>query len=80
MKNNNYSLDLHGKTHSESLRLVEDWVMKLSTKGSFQLKVITGKSPVLQGKLIEEVLEEWNFNYYIPASNQGMIVVTYDYL
>lgn len=78
MKNNNYTLDLHGKTHTEAMTLTENWVMKLSKEGSFQLKVITGKSPVMQGKIIKEVLEEWDFNYYIPATNQGMIVVSYD--
>lgn len=78
MKNNNFKIDLHGKTHSESLLLVENWVMKLSREGSFQLKVITGKSPVLQGKIIKEVLDEWKFNWYIPASNRGMIIVSYD--
>ena len=42
----------------------------------FDATVITGNSQNLQQKLIKEVLEKYNFTYYIPSWNQGQIIVS----
>ena len=45
-------IDLHGKTHPESLELIEEYMLLNSVKGSVSLHVITGNSPVMQKKLL----------------------------
>jgi heterodisulfide reductase subunit A-like polyferredoxin len=37
--------------------------------------IITGNSPKLQERIIEDVLERHGFNYYIPGWNIGQIIV-----
>ena len=48
-------IDLHGKTHPEGLELIEEYMLLNSTKGSVSLKVITGNSPVMQKKIIDQI-------------------------
>ena len=40
-----------------------------------EYKIITGKSPKLQSKLID-LFKKYNFSYHIPSYNQGMILVS----
>jgi hypothetical protein len=70
-------LDLHGVTHDNAVRTLEGILVGESTKGSFQLRVITGNSTRMQKRLIDEVLDTMGFQYNIPASNLGEIIVTY---
>jgi len=69
-------IDLHGKSHQDSLRLVEDLLLDNSMDSSVtETEIITGNSLVLQNKIIKEVLEYHGFKWYIPHWNKGMIVV-----
>lgn len=69
-------IDLHGKSHQESIRLVEDLLLDNSmNRGLTETEIITGNSLVLQRKIIEEVLDLHGFKWYIPHWNKGMIVV-----
>ena len=47
-------IDLHGKTHPEGLELIEEYMLLNSVKGSVSLHVITGNSPVMQKKIIDQ--------------------------
>ena len=47
------------------------------TKGSFSLKIITGNSSVLQKRILNEILEDSPYTYYIPSWNLGQIIVEY---
>ena len=69
-------LDLHGIPHEQALRLVEDFVFRESQNGiEWSCKIITGNSNTLQGKIIYQVLDEFNFRWYIPSWNGGVIIV-----
>ena len=48
-------IDLHGKTHPEGLELIEEYMLLNSVKGSVSLHVITGNSPVMQKKIIDQM-------------------------
>ena len=48
-------IDLHGKTHPGSLELIEEYMLLNSVKGSVSLHVITGNSPVMQKKIIDQI-------------------------
>ena len=73
-------IDLHGKTHSEGLELIEEYMLLNSVKGSFSLHVITGNSPVMQKKIIEQICKKYGFSYYIPSHNPGEIFIQYEKL
>ena len=47
------------------------------TKGSFSLTIITGNSSVLQKRILDEILEDSPYTYYIPSWNLGQIIVEY---
>lgn len=70
-------LDLHGKTRTEAKDYVENTLMKLGKKGSFQAEIITGNSAPMRDLIVEDVLEYHKFQYAIPSNNQGVIIVTY---
>lgn len=70
-------LDLHGKSRTEARDFVEDTLMLLGKKGSFQAEIITGNSAPMRDLIIEDVLEYHKFQYLIPSHNQGVIIVTY---
>jgi len=72
-----YRIDLHGMRHREALLEVEDRILAASQLGPFVMEIITGNSSVLQDKVFK-LLDEYEFKYYIPASNLGMIVVNYN--
>ena len=45
------------------------------TNGSFSLTIITGNSSVLQKRILNEILEDSPYTYYIPSWNLGQILV-----
>ena len=63
-------IDLHGKTHPEGLELIEEYMLLNSAKGSVSLTVITGNSPVMQNKIIDQICNKYGFSYYIPPHYQ----------
>jgi len=70
-------LDLHGISHDSAIKLVEDFVFRESHQGvSFSCRIITGNSKRLQDKIIKEVLDIYNFKYFIPSWNTGQIIVS----
>ena len=61
-------IDLHGKTHPESLELIEEYMLLNSVKGSVSLHVMTGNSPVMQKKIIDQIAENVLYiNYYFQG-------------
>jgi len=69
-------IDLHGFTHEESLVKVEEYLLLNSFDNDLDLELITGKSPKLQQKIINNILNKHNFNYYIPNHNTGVMFIT----
>ena len=69
-------MDLHGLTHEESLVKVEEYLLLNSFDNDLDLKLITGKSPKLQNKIINQILNRHRFNYYIPEYNTGVMFIT----
>ena len=69
-------IDLHGLTHEESLVKVEEYLLLNSFDNDLDLELITGKSPKLQEKIINQILIKHNFNYYIPDYNTGVMFIT----
>ena len=49
-------IDLHGLTHEESLVKVEEYLLLNSFDNDLDLELITGKSPKLQQKIINQIL------------------------
>lgn len=70
-------LDLHGLRHERALQVVENLVVGESKMGSFQARIITGNSSVLQKKIVDEVLNPLGFDWNIPSNNLGEIIVNY---
>ena len=69
-------MDLHGLTHEESLVKVEEYLLLNSFDNDLDLELITGKSPKLQNKIINQILNRHSFNYYIPDYNTGVMFIT----
>ena len=69
-------MDLHGLTHEESLVKVEEYLLLNSFDNDLDLELITGKSPKLQNKIINQILNKHSFNYYIPDYNTGVMFIT----
>ena len=69
-------MDLHGLTHEESLVKVEEYLLLNSFDNDLDLELITGKSPKLQNKIINQILNRYSFNYYIPDYNTGVMFIT----
>tara|TARA_B100000963_G_scaffold264668_1_gene232825 strand:- start:535 stop:771 length:237 start_codon:yes stop_codon:yes gene_type:complete len=69
-------MDLHGITHEESLIKVEEYLLLNSFENDLELELITGKSPKLQQKIINQILNKHDFNYYIPKYNTGVMFIT----
>ena len=70
-----HEIDLHGLSHDEAILLVEDFILKASINFGFEATIITGNSHRLQKKIMEKVLDVYNFSYYIPSYNLGIIKV-----
>ena len=49
------SIDLHGLSHEESLVKVEEYLLLNSFNNDLDLELITGKSPKLQEKIINQI-------------------------
>lgn len=73
-------LDLHGLSHGEAVLETENFLLKESSKGSFECKVITGDSPKLQIRIIREVLDKYDFNWVTVAYNPGVLIVSQTFL
>jgi DNA-nicking Smr family endonuclease len=69
-------IDLHGLTHEKALIIVEEYLLTNSFDNDMELELITGKSPRLQNKIINQILNKHNYNYYIPNYNTGMMYIT----
>ena len=69
-------IDLHGLSHEESLIKVEEYLLLNSSDNDLDLELITGQSPKLQEKIINQILNKHNFNYYIPKYNTGVMFIT----
>ena len=69
-------IDLHGLSHEESLIKVEEYLLLNSFDNDLDLELITGQSPKLQEKIINQILNKLNFNYYIPKYNTGVMFIT----
>ena len=76
----NHKIDLHGFTHDQACKKVENELVKISTSRFWEVVLVTGKSKAMQDRIISEVLEPLNFFYYQPPSNPGVIVVVQDEL
>jgi len=72
----NLEIDLHGLTHQKALNKVEDILLVSEVYKYRNISIITGKSPKLQDLIINELLTKYNFDYYIPPHNQGVIHVS----
>ena len=71
-----YEIDLHGFTHDEAVFAVEEVLIKESIQSPhIDVTIITGQSPKLQERIIEDVLKSHGFKYYIPGWNTGQIIV-----
>ena len=70
------SIDLHGLSHEESLVKVEEYLLLNSFNNDLDLELITGKSPKLQEKIINQILIKPDYNYYIPNYNTGVMFTT----
>ncbi len=73
-------LDLHGLSHEDAVLETENFLLKESTQGSFQCKVVTGNSPNLQIRIIREVLDKYDFEWNSVAYNPGMLIVSQTFL
>lgn len=69
-------IDLHGFSHDESLVKVEEYLLINSFNNDLELELITGKSTKLQDKIIKQILDKHDFNYYIPKYNTGVMYIT----
>jgi len=70
-------IDLHGLPHRSAIKLVEEKLTQASLKGSFDAEIITGKSVIMQRFIVNEVLDNWGFDYVCFDDNPGTIYVSY---
>lgn len=70
------SIDLHGLSHDEALLKTENFIMQSSLMKNSEMEIITGRSSVLQQKIINELLAPHGFYYYIPPTNLGTIIIS----
>ena len=70
------SIDLHGKSHEDAIIIVEEYLLLNSFDNSLDLELITGNSTVLQNKIINNILKKYEFSYYIPNHNRGVMYIT----
>ena len=68
-------IDLHGLNHEQAIIKVEEWLLITSLTKIVDVKIITGKSPQLQKKLIK-LFDKYEFSYYIPSDNIGVMYVS----
>ena len=70
------SIDLHGKSHEDAIIIVEEYLLLNSFDNSLDLELITGNSTVLQNKIINNILKKYEFSYYIPNHNRGVMYIS----
>lgn len=75
-----HKIDLHGLSHNEALKKVENELINISLSKFWEVEIVTGKSKPMQDKIIKEVLEPMDFFYYKPHTNNGVIIVIQDEL
>lgn len=75
-----HQIDLHGMSYQEAINKTEALLIGASFDKAMVVEIITGKSKQMQDKIINEVIGVYNFPYYIPVYNTGMIIVTHDEL
>lgn len=75
-----YKIDLHDTPHQEAVKIVERELILNSIYKFDTVEIITGKSPKLQELLIKEVIDKYDFYYYIPSNNSGMLIVHEHYM
>ena len=68
-------IDLHGFTHDEAEFAAEDFVLRQSQDPLFQCRIIVGNSSKMTTR-VTEMLDKYNFRYYIPSWNVGEIIVS----
>ncbi len=73
-----HKIDLHGLSHNQAVKKTESELISISLQRNYQVEIITGKSPAMQQKIINEVLGPQDFFYYIPHTNKGVIMVCDD--
>jgi hypothetical protein len=75
-----HTIDLHGLSHNEAANRVEEELVKISIARSkfWEIEIITGKSKPMRDKIIKEVLDPMGFFYYLPHTNNGVIIVIQD--
>jgi|TARA_R110000822_G_scaffold92143_1_gene212177 hypothetical protein len=76
----NYKIDLQRLTHYDAIRTLEKELILSNICKYDAIEIITGKSPILQEKLIIEVIERYDFEWFIPPGNIGMIIVAEKYM
>lgn len=75
-----YKIDLHGLKHQDAIKLVEKELILNNLYKFDTVEIITGKSPKLQEILIKEVINRYDFDYYIPINNPGMLVIAENFM
>ena len=78
-----HEIDLHGMTHDEAVLETENFLLTESANNaydSFECKIITGISPKLQIRIINEVLDKHNFTWVSPLYNSGCLIVSETFL
>jgi len=71
-----HTLDLHGLQHKDAISKIEETLFLNQVYKSKTVEIITGNSTLLQNKIIREILDPYEFDYYIPTHNAGMIIIT----
>jgi hypothetical protein len=75
-----HKIDLHGLSHNQAVFKVENELVGISLSQYWEVEIITGKSKPMQDKIIKEVLDPMNYFYYLPHTNNGVIIVVQDAL
>jgi len=76
-------IDLHGLSHDDAVSITENYLLLESSnsKGNgFEIKIITGNSPKLSIRIIQEVLDKYQFKWYTLPYNSGAIIVSENFL
>ena len=72
------AIDLHGLTHDEALLEAESFLFETSVHRGGTVSIITGNSHRLQERIIKEILDVYDFKFYIPSDNLGVIKVVHE--
>lgn len=68
-------IDLHGLTYKQAVLKVENELIMNQIYKESTVEIITGKSILMQNTIIREVLDKYEFDYYIPVDNTGILIV-----